>query len=523
MKAVRFKGRTRSKEAQLRLSVPRLALVALAAALAAPVWAAAAPARPAPVPSACTAAIAGGVAGLTVSAARPVEAAGEAPAYCEVVGTASPVARSHIGVVFRMPFAWNGKVVGLGGGGWAGNVNLNTALPALRMGYATFQTDGGHPSPNGTDASWSILAKGQPNAVALDDFAWRAVHEMTVAGKALVRAFYGAGASRAYFQGCSTGGRMGLMEVQRFPDDYDGVIAGAPVYDLRVQTSALWRTQIFHKDPESNLTAALVPAINKAVLAACDTLDGAADGIVADPRACKWDPVALQCKASASADCLTPKQVAAVRAAYAGYTTRAGKIAAFPLMRGSELDWIGRSVGDAQNPLGGNMATGARGLQYFVYADPDYDVMKWDPEKDFPAAEAHPYAKVYEAANTDIRPFLGKGRKLLLWHGGYDPGPSPLGTIAYYEAAARTAGPAAANMRLFLAPGVFHCGGGPGTDRFDMLSALDAWVEGGPAPASIPARNATSGVTRPLCPYPEQPRYQGGDLALAASFRCGRS
>ena len=480
--------------------------------------------RPAPQAGACEALATSGAAGLGSLKARSVaaDAANGAPALCELTGVASPVPQSHIGVVYRLPATWNGKIVGIGGGGWAGNVRIEAALPALRQGYATLQTDGGHPSPNGTDANWSITAKGVPNEATLADFAWRAVHEMTVAGKAVVRAYYGAPQTRSYFQGCSTGGRMGLMEVQRFPDDYDGVVAGAPVYDLRVQTSALWRTQIFHKDPASNLTPEQIPVLNKAVLGACDKLDGAADGIIADPRACKWDPAPLQCKTGAAvANCLTPKQVATVRNAYRGYVNKAGRTAAFPLMRGSELDWLGRSVGNAQNPLGANMATGARGIQYFIYADPDYAIDGWNPETDFATVEGHPFAKVYEAANTDIRPFVKRGGKLILWHGGYDPGPSPLGTLQYFTAASRTLGPKAGDSaRLFMVPGVYHCGGGPGPDQFDMLSAIDAWVEKGTAPQSVLATNDKSKLSKPLCPWPQQARYQGGDVMAAASYRC---
>lgn len=446
------------------------------------------------------------------------------PAFCELSGVLSPAPGSRIGVVYRLPLEWNGKLVGFGGGGWAGDVRLQTALPALAKGYAVMQTDGGHPSADSADASWAVLSKGRPNEAALTDFIWRAVHETAVQGKALARAFYGRPYTRAYFQGCSTGGRMGLTEVQRFPDDFDGVIAGAPVLDLVVQTSALMRTQFFHKDPQSNLRPEQLPVINQAVLASCDRLDGAVDGIVANPTACRWDPAALQCKAGETGgSCLTPKQVATVRNAYRGYTTRDGRVAAWPLMRGGELDWLTRSVGNPRMPLGSNALTGSRGIQYLVYADPDYDLNQWDPEKDLAGVRGGAFAKQYEAIEADIRPFLRKGGKLILWHGGYDPGPSPLGTIAYYDSVRRASGSEAdAGVRLFLAPGVYHCGGGPGPDRFDMLSALDAWVERGTPPASVVATKGDGKLSRPLCPYPEQARFGGGDVALAESFRCRR-
>jgi feruloyl esterase len=460
---------------------------------------------------------------LAIASAKAVAAEGGTPAFCEVTATASPVPDSHIGIVLRLPYAWNGKLVGLGGGGWAGNVRLEPARAPLESGYAVMQTDAGHPSPNSTDANWSIKARGVPNEAAVTDFAWRAVHEMAEAGKAVARVFYGRPQTRAYFQGCSTGGRQGLMEAQRFPEDFDGIVAGAPVYDFVVQTSAVMRTQFFHKDPESNLTPDQARAVNQAVLAACDARDGVKDGIVAEPTACRWDPGVMQCRqGQAAGTCLTPKQVATVRAAYRGYTTRDGKVAAYPLMRGGELDWIPRSIGTPQAPMGSNATTGSRGLQYLVYADPDYDIQRWDPERDLAGVRGSAYAKVYEAANPDLGPFVRRGGKLILWHGGYDPGPSPLGTVAYYEQVKRTMGPAADGaVRLFIAPGVFHCGGGPGPDRFDMLAALDAWVEKGAAPATVLATKADSTLSRPLCPYPQKARYVGGDAALAASFRCG--
>jgi feruloyl esterase len=446
------------------------------------------------------------------------------PAFCEVSGVLTPAPGSRIGVVFRLPLDWNGKLLGLGGGGWAGDVRLESALPALRRGYAVLQTDAGHPSPNGIDAGWAVLSPGQANTPGLADFSWRAVHETAVNGKRVAAAFYGRPHARAYFQGCSTGGRMGLMEAQRFPEDYDGIVAGAPVYDLTVQTSALMRTQFFHKDPESNLTPAQLPLVNRAVLASCDRLDGLADGIVADPRACRWDPGALQCRPGAAAGtCLTARQVATVRNAYRGYTTRAGQVAAWPLMRGGELDWLGRSVGNPQAPLGSNALTGARGIQFLVYADPGYDLNRWDPEKDLASVRTSALAPVYEAGNPDLRPFARRGGKLILWHGGYDPGPSPLATIAYFDAARRRLGPAAdRSVRLFLVPGVYHCAGGPGPDQFDMLGALDTWVETGTAPAAVVASRADQALSRPLCPYPEQARYVGGPPMLAASFRCRR-
>lgn len=460
--------------------------------------------------------------GARITDSRMIAAAKGLPAYCEVKGVASPRPGSHIGVVYRLPEAWNGKLLGVGGGGWAGNVTLEGAAEGLAKGYAVAETDAGHPNADGVDMAWALTADGKRNVDATDDFAWRAVHVMTVLGKQVLDLYYGKAPQKAYFQGCSTGGRQGLMEVQRFPDDYDGVIAGAPVYDFTVQTSAVMRTQFFHADPDSNLLAAQASLINKAVLDACDGLDGLKDGIITDPRACRWDPVALQCKAGQSPpDCLTGKQVETVRKAYEGLKTTSGRVVAWPLMRGGEMDWVGRSIGNPRAPLGLNAALGSRAMQYFIYDDPQRDLLTMPPDAMLHDIDGNPYPPIYEAKDTDIRKFAARGGKLLLYHGIYDPGPSVLSTIKYYEAARTGLGTRGGQVQLFLAPGMYHCRGGPGVDQFDSLDALDHWVTTQAPPALIPASNKASGIERPLCPYPALPAYDGeGDPKALASFAC---
>lgn len=257
--------------------------------------------------------------GTTIVSAKPVPANAKAglPAFCEVHATISPVAGSHIGAVYRLPANWNGKVLGIGGGGFAGNLSIAAATQGLSRGYAVIQNDMGHESTASLDPTFAIKAPGQPNVEAIIDFGHRATHVATTVGKTLVASYYARPVQRAYFQGCSTGGRQGLAEVQRYPDDYDGVIAGAPVYTPLVYSNAILRVQAFHKKPESNLLPAHVPLIQKSVLAACDMNDEVADGILTDPRACTWDPGQLACSGAASADCLTPAQVETVRRAYA--------------------------------------------------------------------------------------------------------------------------------------------------------------------------------------------------------------
>ena len=297
------------------------------------------------------------------------------------------------------------------------------------------------------------------------------------------------------------------------------------MYDFQVQTSALFRTQFFHADPDANLMAAQATLVNKAVLAACDLGDGLEDGVITDPRACRWDPSALQCRSDQKPpQCLTFKQVATVRAVYAGLKTPDGAVAAWPLMRGGELDWVGRSIGTPRAPLGSNATTGARAIPYLIYRDPDLDIMSLTPAAVEKAIAASPYRRDYEATNPDLHAFVARGGKLILWHGLNDPGPSPLGTIKYYSAVRRTMGRSAGAVSLFLVPGIYHCGGGPGPDRFDMLTAIDAWAAHAAAPRRIPALNATTGLARPLCAYPNLPFYIGsGDPNALASFACRAS
>jgi feruloyl esterase len=319
--------------------------------------------------------------------------------------------------------------------------------------------------------------------------------------------------------------------VQRYPDDYDGVVSGAPVYDLRVQTSALFRLQFFQRDPASKLTPAEVALVNKAALAACDLNDGVKDGIIANPPTCKWDPVQLACTpSSAPGTCLTERQVAAVRRSYAGISTRDGRVAAWPLPRGGELQWTLRSIGGTpDNPIGTNFPLGVVYLLDVLFADPG---RAWDsitPDQALGYVQQSEAAPLVQATDPDVAPFFKHGGKWIIWHGEYDPGPSPLGTLEYYHAMLKATAaklgvnPAALDddVRVFLAPGVYHCGGGPGPDRFDMVAALDDWVAAGRAPASIIATKLGSPISRPLCVYPAAAHYAGtGDIDRAENYAC---
>jgi feruloyl esterase len=444
-----------------------------------------------------------------ITSATWYAASEQLPAYCDVKALIRPEPGSGIGVVYRLPADWNGKLLALGGGGWLGNVKLETATEGLKKGYATLQTDAGHTRGTTFDPSpWVVNPDGSANRPALIDFSYRAIHLMTERGRQLIAAYYGKGANRAYYQGCSTGGRMGLMEVQRYPADFDGVIAGAPVYTLQTQTSQQLRSEAFDA-PGARLTPAQLTLLHAGVLAACDASDGAADGVLRDPRACKFDPGVLQCPAQhPGASCLSAAQVAAVRTVYAGQTASDGAAAAYPLERGGEMGWS-RFVPDVGPGDPGTNSGGMYALRGPLLGNPDFDLSRFTPA-DVARVRSSWLAGIYEAGNPDISAFVRRGGKLILYHGFSDPGPGPRGTIEYWQAALNKTPAAKDAMRLFIAPGMAHCRGGDGPDQVEWLGALEDWVEKGTAPKELPATRSESSLKWNLCAWPQLPTGQPG-------------
>jgi feruloyl esterase len=410
-------------------------------------------------------------------------------------------------VVYRLPANWNSKVLALGGGGWMGNITLQAASEGLGRGYATLQTDGGHANGTIFDASaWAINADGSANKAKLTDFSHRAIHVMTERGKDVVKQYYGAAPARSYYQGCSTGGRMGLMEVQRYPKDFDGVIAGAPVYTLQTQTSAQLRTLAFSA-PGARLTTEHLALVNNAVLAACDAKDGAADGVLRDPRACNFNPATLACKAGQSpASCLAPAQVTALQKVYAGEKMKSGSVASYPLDMGGETGWSRFVPASSANDPGSNSG-GMYALRGPLLGDSNFDMENFNAES-VRKVRSSWLAKTYEAKDPDISKFVRNGGKLILWHGSNDPGPSPRGTIEYYQAAMKETRNPDGAIRLFLAPGVLHCRDGAGPDQINWLEALENWVEKNQAPEQLPATKANSKLAWNVCAFPKLPTGQ---------------
>jgi tannase/feruloyl esterase len=450
---------------------------------------------------------------FTAPSGRGADAFKQLPAFCRVAATLRPANDSEIKVeVWLLESGWNGKLESVGNGAWAGTISYPAMATALAAGYAAASTDTGHTGNN------ADFITGHPEKVI--DFGYRAVHEMTVAAKRIIEAHYGTGPKYSYWNGCSTGGRQALTEAQRYPDDYDGILAGAPaIYASRLQGMQVWASQTVHKDDASYIPPAKYPVIHDAVLQQCDALDGVKDGVLEDPTKCKFDPKVLACKETDAPSCLTTPQLEAARKLYAGPANSKMAQQLFPgLQPGSELGW---------NTLAGPqpMSLASELYKYLVFKNPNWDYKTIDPEVDFGLAEKA-IGSTMDATNPNLKPFVDHGGKLIMYHGWSDPGIPPMNTVRYYKQVVDTLGVSKSNssIRLFMIPGMNHCQGGPGTDKFDGIAALARWVESGKAPDQVPAAHQTEGKidrTRPLCAYPRVAAYKGsGSTDDAVNFLC---
>jgi pimeloyl-ACP methyl ester carboxylesterase len=445
------------------------------------------------------------------------------PAFCRVEAIARPTSDSDIKFEVWIPpvDAWNGKFQGVGNGGYSGAIGYTAMANALRRGYAVASTDTGH---TGDDMKFG---QGHPEKVI--DWAYRSVHVMTEAAKLIVRNAQGKFADHSYFVGCSSGGHQALTEAQRYPEDYDGIVAGDPANNRIRQTFAFLHSWVATHDREGKpiIPLAKLQLLTKSAVEACDNLDGLKDGIIDDPRRCTFDPAKLSCKAGADdATCLMPAQVEAAKKTYEGVKNpRTGEQIFTGWPRGSEGfgDAPGQSwrayIMDPQEP----MRVGF--FRYFLFHDPNWDYRSVDLERDLAYAEQK--LPFMAAVERDMSPFKKRGGKLLMYTGWADPVVPPQDTVAYYEAVVKTMGGLEKTrefFRLFMAPGMGHCSGGPGPNQFDHLTALEQWVEKGVAPDKLIASHVTNGRvgrTRPLCLYPQVARWKGtGSSDEAANFSC---
>lgn len=458
--------------------------------------------------------------------AIPMPGAGRAveiPAVCRVAGIVEPAIRFEAWL--PEPSAWNGRFQAVGGGGLAGVISYDAMAAAVRDGYASASTDTGH------EASDSTWLRDRQRIV---DYGYRAIHEMTVKAKALIEAHYGEPAEYSYFNGCSTGGRQGLMEAQRFPEDYDGIVSGAPVNDFtRLHIGQLWTAHATLKQPGAALTGDDFAFVMGKVLEQCDVLDGVADGILTDPRMCEFDPRSLQCDSEDGEGCLSAEKVEALRMIYQGAVNpRSGELIYPGLAPGSEGPQPGNPgwsmIMNGQTPFFMSDAV----IGEMTFRNSDYDWRTFDFDRDVEIVDARLFSSL-NAVDPDLRDFKNNGGKLIIYHGWNDPGVMPQATIDYYESLVDFAEKATGQdghaftdeyARLYMMPGMGHCRGGAGPDNADFMSALAAWVEEGKAPDSLISSKTESGevtMTRPICPYPHVARYTGsGDPNRASNFTC---
>jgi feruloyl esterase len=435
------------------------------------------------------------------------------PAFCRIVATLAPTADSSIGIEVWLPAAegaraWNGKFLAVGSGGWGGAIAYRAMADALARGYATAATDDGH---RGGGAAFVV---GHPDK--LIDFAWRAEHETTVRAKAFIKAFYGSEARHSYWEGCSGGGREGLLQAARFPDEFDGVVAGDPA-NVRRNAWALWLATQTFKDAAARIPPQKYALAHKLVLDACDAQDGLKDGLISEPQRCNVDFKALQCKGADDASCLTARQVQSAQTLISPAKSASGAVLFPRLEPGTELGWA---------RLGGGPEPGALFLdqfRYLVYPSTGWDWKTFDLERD--AAKAHAINHGVLELDPNLAAFARRGGKLLIYHGWADQQVAPGSSVEFYESVVRAASTDASSwVRLFMAPGMGHCAGGEGPNEFDALSAMERWVEEGTPPTQIIASHRTDGRvdrTRPLCPYPQVARYNGnGSIDDAANFTC---
>ena len=444
------------------------------------------------------------------------------PAFCRVAAEIKPTKDSDIKFELWMPASgWNGKFMGLGNGGWAGEISFSGIGDALRRGYAAASTDTGHEGSGG-DASFAL---GHPEKVI--DFGYRAVHEMTVKSKTIIAAFYGNALKHSYWYGCSTGGKQGLTEAQRFPDDYEGIIAGAPAnFFTHLIVSGIWIAEATRENPTGYIPREKLPLLYKAVVDACDTLDGVKDGVLDNPKRCHFDPNALLCKGADGPECLTAAQVEAAKKIYAGPKNPRTGEQIFPgLEPGSENGWV-FFAGEREPPIV------ASHFKYLVFKNPNWDFHTLNFDSDVALADKLDNG-IITATNPNLKEFFARGGKLLLYHGWNDGAIAPQNTINYYDTVADAMGGSAKvqdSMRLFMAPGMDHCYGGDGPFDFDTIAALEQWAEKGNAPDRMIAAHFPDGAppakpdrTRPLCPYPQVAKYKGsGGIDDASNFACAK-
>jgi len=459
------------------------------------------------------------------------------PAFCRVTVVLRPSVDSNIKVEVWMPASgWNGRLQAQGNGGFAGSIDYFAMALAIHAGYATAGTDTGHTGGD-TDAQWAL---GHPEKVV--DYGYRAIHEMTVKAKKIVTAYYGSAPRDSYFCSCSNGGREALMEAQRFPTDYNGIIAGASMNNFSHNLAAFaWDALALTRTSASIVPPAKLAAIASSVLAACDGQEGVKDHLLNDPASCHYDPAVLRCGETESDACLTQPQITSLTKIYAGAKTSSGRQIYPGFEPGGELGSGGWDHWMLGKPGGRQLEYANSYYQNLVMSNPNWDYRTMDFERDTKLADDKT-AVILNATDPNLEAFRNAGGKLILYHGWSDAAIAPQNTIDYYNSVVARMGSAAEGfLRLYMVPGLQHCVGGTGAVTFGQLddetpdpgqsiyAALESWVERGKAPGNITAtryendsdRGSPILFTRPLCAYPNRATYRGaGDVNDARNFSC---
>jgi feruloyl esterase len=455
--------------------------------------------------------------GGTPAAGAPAQAApgaarGGAPAgpplpeYCRVVIVLKPSPDSNVNSELWLPTTWNGKFMAVGNGGFGGSIQgMNEMRNVIRLGYATAGNDTGHSAADGPSG---MFALGHPEKIV--DFAYRAMHEMTATSKKLINEFYGRPQQFAYYKGCSTGGRQGVMAAQRYPEDFDGIIAGALANrHIQMHTAGVARGIHLARNPDQELTAAKASLVNRTVMDTCDTLK---EGFLNNPRACTVDFKKLACAPGTDSDsCLTAAQLKTVDLFYNGLKNSKG-----------ELIFSGQALGNPISAMRGSVpaiGSGNDTVRIWGFQNPNYDWNTFDLDRDMPIINSK--VGFVDAVDPDLSRFKARGGKLLLYAGWGDTGITPENTVLYYESVLDKMGRNQGDFtRLFLVPGMAHCGGGPGPNTFDSIGALEQWREKGVTPTQMMGFNS-SGLTRPICSYPQYAKYKGsGNIKDASNWSC---
>jgi feruloyl esterase len=462
------------------------------------------PPPPTANPAAATAGrAAGGGRGRAGAPAPPPE---PIPQHCRVKLTLRPTSDSNIYSELWMPTDnWNGRLLVVGNGGFAGSIQgYGDMQIALRLGYATAATDTGH---NAADGPNGMFALGHPEKIV--DFAYRAVHDTTVESKRLIKQMYSRTVQYSYFKGCSTGGREAVMAAQRFPDDYDGIIGGALANrHIHMHTAGSARAIYMARNPDQEISPEKAQMVTEAVMNKCDTLH---EGFLNNPRQCTFDFSTLLCKASESNECLTPAQLKAVNIFYGGLKNSKG-----------EVIFAGQTLGNPLTPMRSSQTVNVIDtVRIWAFQNADYDWHNWDLDRDMPIIDQK--IGFVDATDPDLKKFKAHGGKLLLYAGWADTTITPVNTVEYYDSVVKKMGANETKdfTRLFMVPGMAHCRGGNGPDTFDTIGTLEKWREKGVTPSTIAATNRTSGLSRPLCAFPQYAKYNGtGDVKDAANWAC---